>query len=56
MSQINAIEDMLGADARSLLDHKCKGIAREALHLPGPDWVDRIHIGSDRPKIGRAHV
>jgi class I fructose-bisphosphate aldolase len=49
MSQINAIEDMLGADARSLLDHRCKGIAREALHLPGPDWVDRIHIGSDRP-------
>jgi fructose-bisphosphate aldolase, class I len=49
MSQINAIEDMLGSDARSLLDHRCKGIARESLHVPGPDWVDRIHLGSDRP-------
>jgi fructose-bisphosphate aldolase, class I len=49
MSQINAIEDMLGGDARSLLDYRCKGIARETLHLPGPDWVDRIHVGSDRP-------
>jgi class I fructose-bisphosphate aldolase len=49
MSQINAIEDMLGGDARSLLDHRCKGIARESLHVPGPDWVDRIHMGSDRP-------
>ena len=49
MSQINAIEDMLGGDARSLLDYRCKGIARETLHLPGPDWVDRVHLGSDRP-------
>jgi class I fructose-bisphosphate aldolase len=49
MSQIDAISDLLGADARSLLDHRCKGIARETLHLPGPDWVDRVHLGSDRP-------
>jgi len=49
MSTISAIEDMLGAEARGLLDHKSKGIARESLHLPGPDWVDRIHRVSDRP-------
>jgi class I fructose-bisphosphate aldolase len=49
MSKINAIEDMLGGDARPLLDHRCKGIARETLHLPGPDWVDRMHLVSDRP-------
>ncbi len=49
MSTITAIEDMLGADARSLLDHRCQGIPRESLHLPGPDWVDRIHLVSDRP-------
>ncbi len=49
MSKISAIEDLLGGDARTLLDHRCKGIARETLHLPGPDWVDRIHMVSDRP-------
>ena len=49
MSTIKAIEDLLGADARSLLEHRCQGVARDALHLPGPDFVSRIHGGSDRP-------
>jgi class I fructose-bisphosphate aldolase len=49
MSRITAIEDLLGAEARAILDHKSKGIARESLHLPGPDWVDRVHRVSDRP-------
>jgi class I fructose-bisphosphate aldolase len=48
-STINAIEDLLGAGARALLDHRCQGIPREALQLPGPDFVDRVHGGSDRP-------
>jgi len=46
---LKAIEQSLGADARKLLDHECKGIPRASLHLPGPDWVDRMHVGSDRP-------
>jgi class I fructose-bisphosphate aldolase len=46
---IGNIEEALGGDARSLLDHKAKGIPKETLHLPGPDWVDRIYAGSDRP-------
>ncbi len=49
MSTIKAIEDLLGADARSLLEHHCQGVARDALHLPGPDFVSRVHLGSDRP-------
>ncbi len=49
MSTINAIEDLLGADARALLDHRSQGIAKESLHLPGPDWLDRVHLVSDRP-------
>src|SRR5262249_37462259 len=48
MSTIKAIEDLLGSDARSLLEHRCEGIKREQLHLPGPDFVDRIHSASDR--------
>jgi class I fructose-bisphosphate aldolase len=49
MSTIKAIEDLLGAEARSLLEHRCQGVARDALHLPGPDFVSRVHGGSDRP-------
>ena len=46
---INEIEKMLGSDAKILLDHKCTGIPRETLTLPGPDYVDRIFTLSDRP-------
>jgi len=49
MSTLKTIEDLLGADARTLLEHRCTGISQDALHLPGPDWIDRVHAGSDRP-------
>jgi class I fructose-bisphosphate aldolase len=49
MSAFTQITDLLGGDAKSLLEHKSTGIAKEQLHLPGPDWVDRIHLHSDRP-------
>ena len=45
---IKAIEDMLGSDARALLEHRCKGIPRESIHLPGPDFVDRVFTPTDR--------
>jgi class I fructose-bisphosphate aldolase len=45
----NQIEEYLGDQARDLLEYKAKGIPKKSLHLPGPDWVDRIHLGSDRP-------
>src|SRR5690349_11668659 len=46
---IGRIQEILGADAGSLLSHQCKTIAKEQLHLPGPDFMDRIFVGSDRP-------
>ena len=42
------IKKRLGADADGLLNHKCKTIPKERLHIPGPDWVDRIFGVSDR--------
>lgn len=49
---LGAISDLLGQDADSLLNHKCKGIFKESLHLPGPDFVDRVHFPSDRsPRV-----
>jgi class I fructose-bisphosphate aldolase len=40
---------ILGAEADGLLQHVCKGIPRESLHLPGGDFVDRVVALSDRP-------
>lgn len=45
----NRIEELLGKDAKSLLEHKSTGIPKEMLHLPGPDFMDRVFIPSDRP-------
>lgn len=43
------IESLLGGKAKNLLGHSCKTVGKERLHLPGPDWVDRIFADSDRP-------
>ena len=43
------IAALLGADADKLLSHVCKGIPKELLHLPGPDFVDRVVARTDRP-------
>src|SRR5688500_8531715 len=42
------IEKLLGDEAKTLLDHKCKTIPKENIHLPGGDFVDRVWINSDR--------
>jgi len=42
------ITDLLGAQAESLLNHQCKTVPKEMLHLPGPDFVDRIFSISNR--------
>jgi len=49
MLTVKDFEQLLGPDARSLLEHQCKGIPKEMLHLPGPDVVDRVYAASDRP-------
>src|ERR1051326_1900521 len=46
---INDIQQLLGADAKNLLEYQCKGIPKESLHLPGADYVDRVYALSDRP-------
>jgi class I fructose-bisphosphate aldolase len=45
---LKEIEQLLGNDARTLLDHQCKTIPKNTLHLPGPDFVDRVFVQSDR--------
>jgi class I fructose-bisphosphate aldolase len=42
------LHDLLGDDADGLLSHTSKGIAKEDLHLPGPDFLDRCLAPTDR--------
>jgi len=48
-TKTNDIEALLGADAKTLLEHKCQGIPKETIHVPGPDSIDRLFAVSDRP-------
>ncbi len=42
------VADLLGAEAGYLLEHESKTISKDLLHLPGPDFVERTWMGSDR--------
>jgi class I fructose-bisphosphate aldolase len=43
------IQNVLGAEADSLLNHTCGTVAKDLLHLPGPDFIDRVFSITDRP-------
>jgi len=45
---MQTIRDLLGNDADGLLNHRCKTIDKSHLHMPGPDFVDRIYAATDR--------
>ncbi len=47
MASYSDIQKKLGPSAESLLGHKCI-VSKDRLHIPGPDWVDRIFSHSDR--------
>jgi fructose-bisphosphate aldolase, class I len=44
---INKIQELLGSEADDLLHYKAK-FPKDTLHLPGPDFVDRIFLQTDR--------
>jgi len=55
MTSLDKIEEILGDEAGTLLEHRCQTIAKEDLHLPGPDFVERVWIPSDRsPRVLRS--
>ncbi|MBS1839394.1 MAG: class I fructose-bisphosphate aldolase [Acidobacteria bacterium] len=46
------IQQLLGAKAESLLGFSSPKISKSRLHLPGPDFIDRIFAPSDRsPRV-----
>src|SRR5689334_385530 len=45
---ISEIETILGDEAEGLLSYQSKTISKDLLHLPGPDFLDRVFIDTDR--------
>ncbi len=43
------VRELLGDEADSLLDHKATAFPADHLTLPGPDFIDRVFVSSDRP-------
>ncbi|QDL10316.1 class I fructose-bisphosphate aldolase [Brasilonema octagenarum UFV-E1] len=53
LSAPHSIESLLGKEAEDLLTYKAK-VSKDLLHLPGPDFVDRVWLNSDRnPQVLR---
>ncbi|MBC8186288.1 class I fructose-bisphosphate aldolase [candidate division KSB1 bacterium] len=46
---INKLEEYLDNNMKYLLEYECKGVKKELLHLPVPNFVDKIMSHSDRP-------
>lgn len=54
LSTPQSIQSWLGEEAESLLNYQAK-VSKQLLHLPGPDWVERIFAHSDRsPQVLRS--
>jgi len=45
------IKSLLGTEADNLLNHVCTGIPKEMIHLPGPDYIERVVEHSDRNNL-----
>jgi class I fructose-bisphosphate aldolase len=53
--ELSKIQEYLGAEADTLLDHTCNTISKDNLHLPGGDFIDRVWLDSDRnPNVLRS--
>jgi class I fructose-bisphosphate aldolase len=54
LAESTRIEELLGDEAQSLLEHRSETIPASDLHLPGPDFIDRIFVQTDRsPQVLR---
>lgn len=55
MQELSKIEKALGSKASYYLEHECKTVSKDLLHLPRPTFIDDIFVQSDRsPRVMRA--
>lgn len=48
MLSIEKIQELLGKEAESLLDHTCQTVHKDQLHLPSSAWLDKCFSSTDR--------
>jgi fructose-bisphosphate aldolase, class I len=48
IADTSRLEELLGDDASYLLNHTCEGVDSSLLHLPGPDFIERVYAQTDR--------
>ena len=52
---MDRIAELLGPQAQNLLEHTSQTIAKDQVHVPGPDFIDRVWSASDRsPSVLRS--
>lgn len=52
---ISKIQELLGDKADTLLNHQSKTISKDVLHLPGPDFTERVWVNTNRtPQVLRS--
>lgn len=55
MTELATIEKYLGSEGKALLEYQAKGISKDLLTLPGPDYLDRVFVYTDRsPQVLRS--
>jgi class I fructose-bisphosphate aldolase len=55
MTDVSKIEQALGSKAAYFLEHTCKGISKDLIHHPGPNFLDTVTAISDRnPRVLRS--
>ena len=47
--ELRRMESLLGDNAEELLAFDRPKVPKDRLHMPGPDWVDRVFAAMDRP-------
>jgi class I fructose-bisphosphate aldolase len=58
-SKLDRLSELLGAEADDLLSHTCDTIDKSMLHLPGPDFIERVMMDTDRKTatlVGLRHL
>ncbi|MGI8968826.1 MAG: class I fructose-bisphosphate aldolase [Chloroflexota bacterium] len=50
-SVLDRIAELLGDEAETLLDFESHTISKQQLHLPGPDFIDRVFLSGDRSNV-----
>ncbi len=53
---MNDVVERLGEEAKGLLEHRCTTIPKDSLTLPGPDFIDRVFVDSDRSNNVLRHL